>query len=680
MKSTLKLVMLFQLIILHGLSFGQTNIFPSSGNVGIGTITPVDMLQVTGGDIHITNANRAYRLGSNNILWHNGLRKGIFVGEGTGNSTVTGDGNTLLGAGVGPALTSGVYNTATGYASGNLTTTGGYNSFFGESSGRLNTTGSNNVLFGRSAGYSNVTGSGVTALGSYAGFSNTVSNNSFVGFEAGFSNTTGIQNTFIGHKAGRGIVTGQDNTATGFEAGLGVATNNYNYNCFYGSQSGRANSTGDLNTFVGYNTGPANTTAEFNVFIGAGAGSSNTDGGYNTFIGYLSGMSNANVGAAKGINNTFIGYHSGRYNVIGQGNTAVGMQAGRNTTSGQNVYLGQNAGYANTSGGSNTAIGYQAGNTYTTGSNSSYLGYNADANGNYTNAAAIGSNSVTTASDKMYFGNAAVIGCYNTFGLWTSSDGRFKFNVNENVSGLDFINRLRPVTYQMNTAELDAFVRANMPQDEDSTGAGQSESGLDFGPSMARIHAGFIAQEVEQAAIESGFASSIVSSPSNENDPYAISYSQIVVPLVKAVQEQQVTIENQNERMGQLEEALARMQGLLEQCCTTGASMRLDGTEQGQASTALVELGSIDGAILYQNRPNPFTDGTVINYYLPKSVKVASMVFHDNAGQAIKEIVLTDRGSASVTIQPTGLAAGVYTYSLTVDGKTVETRRMVKGN
>jgi len=74
------------------------------------------------------------------------------------------------------------------------------------------------------------------------------------------------------------------------------------------------------------------------------------------------------------------------------------------------------------------------------------------------------------------------------------------------------------------------------------------------------------------------------------------------------------------------------------------------------------------------------TSKTIIAYNLPKSVKTATMVFHDNTGQMIKEIALTDMGNASLTVQPKGLAAGVYTYSLNVDGKTMETKRMVKGN
>lgn len=662
--------------VLGGISSSHAqNWFPASGNAGVGTTTPTDLLEVSGGDIHISNGFRAYRLGQANFLWHNGKLKSVFAGVGTGNSTLTSDGNTLLGAAVGPDITTGEYNTSTGHASGLSLTTGSYNTFTGESAGRLNTTGSDNALFGRSAGQSNVTGSSVTALGSFAGFNNTVSNNTFVGFEAGRSSTTGTENTFIGHLAGRDKgSTGSFNTVTGFEAGLG-AGNAYNYNSFYGSRAGRANTSGQLNTYVGYNAGPVNTSGSLNVFVGAGAGSSNTSGGQCTMVGYLSGMSNT-----TGTNNTFLGYHAGRYNVNGQNNVFIGHQAGReNTTGNQNVYIGNNTGFNNTTGAGNTAIGFQCGDFGATGSNNTFLGHQADANGIYTNAAAIGRGAVVTASNTMYYGNASVTHCY-TAGIWQGSDERFKFNVNENVSGLDFIKRLRPVTYQMNTAELDAFLRANMPQSEDSTGEGTTDLGLDFGPSMEMIHAGFIAQEVEEAAAQSGFVSSIVSTPRHDNDHYALSYAQFVVPLVKAVQEQQDTIEDLSQSLAQLEQALAQMQEALSQCCGSADAKHRPTGGDDEPRTMTVELSSADSPVLYQNRPNPFTDGTVIAYYLPSTVKAAVMVFHDQSGQTLREVTLTDRGHASITLQAERLAAGVYTYSLVADGRTVETRRMVKGN
>lgn len=59
---------------------------------------------------------------------------------------------------------------------------------------------------------------------------------------------------------------------------------------------------------------------------------------------------------------------------------------------------------------------------------------------------------------------------------------------------------------------------------------------------MSGITSGFVAQEVEKAAQRLGYDFSGVDAPKNEKDVYALRYSDFVVPLVKAVQEQQQQI------------------------------------------------------------------------------------------------------------------------------------------
>jgi len=59
----------------------------------------------------------------------------------------------------------------------------------------------------------------------------------------------------------------------------------------------------------------------------------------------------------------------------------------------------------------------------------------------------------------------------------------------------------------------------------------------------SEVITGFIAQEVEQVAKSLGFTFSGVDAPDNEKDLYGLRYAEFVVPLVKAVQEQQVMIE-----------------------------------------------------------------------------------------------------------------------------------------
>jgi len=60
---------------------------------------------------------------------------------------------------------------------------------------------------------------------------------------------------------------------------------------------------------------------------------------------------------------------------------------------------------------------------------------------------------------------------------------------------------------------------------------------------------GFLAQDVEQAARESGYDFSGITIPKKSTELYTMSYAQFVVPLVKAVQEQQAVIAKQQQQI-----------------------------------------------------------------------------------------------------------------------------------
>ena len=72
-------------------------------------------------------------------------------------------------------------------------------------------------------------------------------------------------------------------------------------------------------------------------------------------------------------------------------------------------------------------------------------------------------------------------------------------------------------------------------------------------------YTGFIAQEVEQAARDLNFDFSGIDKPATEKSTYGLRYGEFVVPLVKAVQEQQLLIE---QLMKQNEELIRRIESL----------------------------------------------------------------------------------------------------------------------
>ncbi|MEJ6662572.1 MAG: tail fiber domain-containing protein, partial [Bacteroidia bacterium] len=151
---------------------------------------------------------------------------------------------------------------------------------------------------------------------------------------------------------------------------------------------------------------------------------------------------------------------------------------------------------------------------------------------------------------------------------WTNlSDGRIKEKVQEAVPGLSFISQLRPVTYTLNTRKQDDITMQAMP---DSIKERRMLSDADYLESSSIVRTGFIAQEVEAAAQKVGFDFDGVSTPENETDLYGIRYAEFVVPLVKAMQEQQEMIDGQqaiieqqkNDFQKQLQLLLERIEAL----------------------------------------------------------------------------------------------------------------------
>ena len=707
-------------VIFKAANTERMRIDQSNGRVGIGVTAPNELLEV-GGNIRIGSSN-SFKLAGNKVLWHDGNTNDIFVGVSAGNTGMTGHANTLVGNSAGTALTSGAYNTHIGWNAGVSATTDSGTTFVGYEAGKSNTTANNNTAVGYQALHSAAIVGRNTAVGYQALYTNSTQcttcdgghtlntavgyqalyysqayGGCAVGFWAGFNNTTGCSLTAMGEEAARGNTTGNDNVAYGDAAlhgntslsdnvaiGSGAlqaqsyngsvstynvavgnhalysnqpsSTTNGLYNTAIGHDALYSNTTGSTNVAGGYQAGYSNQTGNWNVYYGAGAGYAAT-GSYGTYIGY-----DAGVTTTSGLYNTFIGYGCGYYNQTGGSNTFAGLSAGSAITGSHSTGFGLQALGQTTSGQWNTAIGEKAGYANVTGDSNVFVGYTADANANnYHNCAAYGYGATTTGSGKFYFGNAGIIGLYTVAsGLFAASDGRFKINVKENVSGLEFINKLRPVTYNMDTKALDAFINQNRQPTKDSLGNEIKRPEGDFSASTNMVRSGFIAQEIEQASKECGFKSTIVSAPSNSNDPYAVNYAEIVVPLVKAVQELNAVNTSLQKQIDALK---------------TGDLQNSGSNDFPLKQT--IDLASSD-PILFQNQPNPFDNSTIIRYFISENSIQPKIIFQDETGATINETAITQKGLGSIQVNAATLNGGIYTYSLQVDGKIIDSKKMLK--
>ncbi len=193
-----------------------------------------------------------------------------------------------------------------------------------------------------------------------------------------------------------------------------------------------------------------------------------------------------------------------------------------NTTGSGNTAFGREALYNNTSGYNNTALGYKAGELLNGDRfNTTCLGYAAGWSTTNDNSVNIGNFSVGWIGGQVAWGNY--------------SDKRIKNNIKENVPGLAFITQLTPVTYNLDIHK----------QYEIATN-GSKDTTADY-PGKYAIEkvtqTGFLAQDVEAAAKSIGYDFSGVEAPQDGQGLYKLRYSEFVVPIVKAIQEQQAQIE-----------------------------------------------------------------------------------------------------------------------------------------
>ena len=344
-------------------------------------------------------------------------------------------------------------------------------------------------------------------IGLDAGSSNTGSLNIAIGDSALLNNTIGIENTAVGLKTLISNISGSNNVA-------------------FGNGALDSNSTGSINTATGYQALFSNTSGSLNTAVGAHALKSNSSGLSNTANGV-----NAMYSNNTGNNNAAFGNEALRSNISGSNNTAGG-------------YLGL---YLNRIGDNNTALGFDAMVSNKTGSSNTAIGSLSNTGDSaLTNTTALGYGTVVDASNKVRIGNASVSSIGGQVGWTTFSDGRFKSNVKENVKGLEFIKRLRPVTYDVDIKNLNDYYNKN-------------RNVVITAPFVSESQSGFIAQEVEQLSASLGFNFSGVDKPTNDQALYGLRYADFVVPLVKAVQEQQTIIENLRKELNMIKLEIATL-------------------------------------------------------------------------------------------------------------------------
>jgi len=367
--------------------------------------------------------------------------------------------------------------------------------------------------------------------------------------------------------------------------------------------------------------------------------------GENTAFGYLS------LTATTGVNNTANGSQALRFNTTGSANTAAGAKALDSNDVGHDNTASGYAALIKSHGSYNTANGSQALSNNLTGNNNTALGYRADiAGNNLSNATAIGNGTVVQQSNTIKFGN-------------------------ENVWGWGFGND--PV---MGKEALVVGVAGSLVN---GNGAYLTQTGVWTNSSSKEFKEDFTQQDL-QSALARICKLSITKWRFKGSDEYHIGplaeefYDAFKVgtnnksistvdPAGVALLGIQALAKNQDDLAAKNQELKTQIMELKK--LVTQLQEKLNANLN---STAI----SLTEASLEQNVPNPFNHSTTIHYTLPQVYSSAKIIITDAAGKTLKDVIVSGKGKGSLQVDASSITSGAYQYSLVIDGRVVDTKRM----
>jgi len=707
-------------------AFGQ--ITDTGNNVGIGNAAPASKLDVNG-SVNLSVGNRI-TVDGNNLLNAIGTRN-IHIGESAG-AVSTGTDNAFIGYQAGKLNTTGVNNAFIGRQAGAANLSGSNLVIIGNRAGYANTTGSDNSMLGYQAGLNSTSGSGNNFFGKWAGKLNSTGDfNSFFGTQAGQSNTTGSSNTYVGYKAdgsatltnataigANATVTQSNSVVLGNSANVGIGTSAPNQKLHV---SGSARITGAIydsnnnpgtsgqflsSTVTGTDwiTAPVGPTGPTGATGLTGAtGAVGPTGATGPLVAGTSGQTLRNNGSNWEASSII--FNDGTNVGIGTSNPDNLLDIRGNTTSTANV-CDVNVNYVGTwdvraiSAQSNTTAGYGFGVVANGGyqgvsaynSSGSYAGEGfgvtgtsignagsrfglygrADNSGGYVAYGVYGEAFGATSSYAGYFS-----GSVYTTGTYQPSDSRLKKSVETLGNANELLSKLKVHTYEYQTEKYPTMAL---------------QEGRRFG---------FMAEEIKEVLPQ---LVKRTMQPLNEpNDEQgnrqevkylefdAVNYTELVPIVVQAVQELNAKVDGMQpnevlalktelaevkaenaEIKNQLAEILSRLNafdGDLQNCCFNA------GQASGVSSNNAVAQSAIP--TLEQNVPNPFRENTTIKYYLPSDSRTATITISDLNGVQLKQFDLQSKGFGQVLISGGSFTAGTYVYTLTVNGKQVDSKKMM---
>ena len=408
---------------------------------------------------------------------------------------------------------------------------------------------------------------------------------------------------------------------------------------------------------------------------------------------------------------------------VSSNNSASGTTYGENITSttsaGSLVWGTLATGTNNNTAAGTTAFGIEGSSTTSGGTSTSYgVDGLAEFNSGVTNSTAYGVFGTTSgcgSTGNHYYGVCGTAsGCAGSLGVycvgnggytgtWTLiSDQKVKDNIQPMSSALENLMKLQPKTYTFKTTEFPAMKLSEGPQmgliSQDVEKIFPSLVRNDYCPATTDKDGKILYPGVDYKGLNYiGFIPVIISSIQQQQDT--------IVKQQTVIQKQQSQIAAQQTQNAQLQNSVIDLQSKYNSLQNQNGQLQNSLSDlQNQFSSVLAEIeqlktiqaeccgsvgansttgsnnnagNSTDQPSLAQNVPNPFTQSTVISYYLPASTPNAVITIRSLTGTTLQSFNIAAAGHGQITVSQGTLAPATYEYDMIVNGKLIDSKKMV---
>jgi hypothetical protein len=229
-------------------------------------------------------------------------------------------------------------------------------------------------------------------------------------------------------------------------------------------------------------------------------------------------------------------------------------------------------------------------------------------------------------------------------GYWQGSDSKLKKNITQ-LDGKLMLSKIMNIDgkkYEFKSKEELKEVYSKLSSDTlISKMIPQFSKGEQYG---------FIAQEIEKDFPELVKTDSVTKLK-------AVNYEGMIPVLLQVIKEQQT-------QLTQLQQQIDQIAGTSTLKSASTTTVTTDNLTETKAS-------------LDQNIPNPFSKETKIGCYIPDGSTTSMLYIYNMNGTQLQQYNLSGQGKQTVTINGNSFQPGMYLYALVVDGKEVDTKRMI---